>query len=344
METPTWDIIKKTISTSCSAPTRPRYVLHALSVPSSFMVEGNAIDINVYYDPKKPTPSTDHRHGSKTVTTFSLTGYSSRRPHSLLCATDIVTGKLGDFRSDMSPCPPFFSPSLSHVNLPRLRELDDIFPPAAPSNSTTYSLHPIGSCESFPRSATFFSETRRSMPLATYGYHNSLPLSKTTLQYQYGLQDLSLIVGGCLPDWLPVRLHTGATTSRRPRRSTSRPHCNVRYTPEQVGCIDYLRDNCGLSWREVAEKYASIFPGDAEQGHERGAQGLQGVYYRKNRRMSIHAHKRQCESVGMSLIPLGNPNRTDADDNEDAGRARQWQHEATAHQKKCKQAPNGSRD
>ncbi|WQF76898.1 hypothetical protein CDEST_01912 [Colletotrichum destructivum] len=308
-----------------------------------FMVQGNAMDINVCCDPKKPTPSMDQRHGSKTVPTFSLTDYSSSKPLSLPCATDTVTGKLGGFRSDMSPRPPSFSLQGFQVILPRLRELD-ILPPAALSNSTTYSLDPIGSCESLPRSATLSSETRRSMPLTTYEYYHSLPLPKATPQYQHGPQDLSLVVGSCLPGWLPVSFHTGATTSRRPRRSTSRPHCNVRYTPEQVECIDYLRDDCGLSWREVAEKYASIFPGDAEQGHKRGAQGLQGVYYRKNRQMSIHAHKRQCESVGMSLIPLGNHNRTDADDTEDAGRARQWQHEATAHQKKCKQAPNDSRD
>ncbi|KZL79185.1 hypothetical protein CI238_13532, partial [Colletotrichum incanum] len=199
------------------------------------------MDINVCYDPKKPTPSTDHRHGSETGTTFSLTDYSSSKPVALPWAPDNVAGKLG--------------------------------------------AHPVGPCGSFSGSATLSSETRRSKPLTAYGHYNGLPLSNATSEYQHGAQDLSLVSGGFLPDWLPAGLRTGATASRRPRRSTSRPHCNVRYTPEQVCCIDYLRDDCRLSWKEVAEKYASVFPGDAEQGHKRGTQGLQGVYYRNNKRM-----------------------------------------------------------
>ncbi|KAJ3951779.1 hypothetical protein N0V92_011796, partial [Colletotrichum tropicale] len=53
----------------------------------------------------------------------------------------------------------------------------------------------------------------------------------------------------------------------------------------QVDFIDYFRVDHHLSWKEVEAKYASVFPEDAAKGHKRGPQGLQGVYYRKNKQI-----------------------------------------------------------
>ncbi|KDN60008.1 hypothetical protein CSUB01_08019 [Colletotrichum sublineola] len=288
------------------------------------------------YDHKRPTPSTDHPRGSTTADGFSLTEYSGSKQASLPCVRNSLSGYLGDIRSGMSARPPPFSSERPQVNLPRLRELDDASFPAELSKSVIYSSRSIGFCGSFPRSAMVFPKTRASMPPTAHGRTSGLSLSRATSQGHHGAREWPLLDRGFLPDWHSVTLHTGATASRRPRRSTGRAHCNVKYTPEQVVHISYLRDDCGLSWKEVAEEYASAFPEDAEQGHKRGPLGLQGIYYRQNKRSSHHAQKRQCGGIGMIFLPACHPDRTITDDNEGTGRARQRHHEAD-HQKRCEQ-------
>ncbi|KAL0929501.1 uncharacterized protein CTRU02_212535 [Colletotrichum truncatum] len=248
---------------------------------------------DVYYSPKEPTLSADHNgHVSKIVSTPYLTEYSSSQSPYLPDATESVAGKLRGFRSELSPRPSSPSPRQLQVNLPRLRDLD-IFHPAKASNSTTsmtssmtYSPRLVGSCESFPRPATLSSDTQSPIPLATNGCCNGLPLSNATPQCQHRSQNSPLAVEGCLLNWLPASPQTSAPASRRRRRPTSRPHCNVRYTSEQLDCIDNLHGS-GLSWERITEEYNAMFPSDAEKGHERRPQGLQGVFYRRNKQASI---------------------------------------------------------
>ncbi|KAK1977579.1 hypothetical protein LZ30DRAFT_802627 [Colletotrichum cereale] len=289
------------------------------------------------YDPKKPTPSMDDPRGLTTVDDSSLTNYSGGKLASLACVRNSLSSHLGSKRAstlgDISPCPPPFSSERFQVNLPRLRELDDVFHPAELSNSVTYSSRSIRSYKSFPRSAMLFPKTRTYMPPATHRCSSGLSLSKATSQDYHGALEWPLVDGGFLPDWLPVTPHTGAAAQRRPRRSTSRSHCNVAYPPKQVGYISYLRDNCDISWKEVAEAYASVFSEDAKQGHKRRPQNLQGIF-REKKRIFNHGQKRQYGSVGMISLPLGNHGRTNTDDNKDTGRARQRHHKAD-HQKRC---------
>ncbi|KAK2005259.1 hypothetical protein LZ32DRAFT_546439, partial [Colletotrichum eremochloae] len=61
--------------------------------------------------------------------------------------------------------------------------------------------------------------------------------------------------------------------------------CNVKYTTEQIDFIDYFRVDHQLSWKDVEVIYAAAFPEDAAKGYKRGPQGLQGVYYRKNKQI-----------------------------------------------------------
>lgn len=79
---------------------------------------------------------------------------------------------------------------------------------------------------------------------------------------------------------------TTSTSARRPKRkSPTGPRCNVKYTTQQIDFIDYFRVDHQLSWKDVEVKYAAVFPEDAAKGHKRGPQGLQGVYYRKNKQI-----------------------------------------------------------
>ncbi|GJC90460.1 hypothetical protein ColLi_13298 [Colletotrichum liriopes] len=78
---------------------------------------------------------------------------------------------------------------------------------------------------------------------------------------------------------------TGPTSGRRPRKSPTGPRCNVKYTTQQIDFIDYFRVDRQFSWKKVEDEYAAIFPEDAANGYKRGPQGLQGVYYRKNKQI-----------------------------------------------------------
>ncbi|KZL88082.1 hypothetical protein CI238_10856 [Colletotrichum incanum] len=78
---------------------------------------------------------------------------------------------------------------------------------------------------------------------------------------------------------------TRLTSARRPRKSPTGPRCNVKYTIQQIDFIDYFRVDHQLSWKDVEVKYAAVFPEDAAKGYRRGPQGLQGVYYRKNKQI-----------------------------------------------------------
>ncbi|KZL70976.1 hypothetical protein CT0861_07764 [Colletotrichum tofieldiae] len=80
---------------------------------------------------------------------------------------------------------------------------------------------------------------------------------------------------------------TGSISVRRPRNSRGGTRCNVKYTDQQIDFIDYFRVDQHLSWKEVEAKYAAAFPEDAAKGHKRGPQGLQGVYYRKNKQIPV---------------------------------------------------------
>ncbi|KAK2035742.1 hypothetical protein LZ31DRAFT_485972 [Colletotrichum somersetense] len=78
---------------------------------------------------------------------------------------------------------------------------------------------------------------------------------------------------------------TGPTPGRKQRKSPTGIRCNVKYTNEQIDFIDYWRVDHQLPWKEVGAKYAAQFPQDATNGHKRGPQGLQGVYYRTNKQI-----------------------------------------------------------
>ncbi|KAK1975878.1 hypothetical protein LZ30DRAFT_693271 [Colletotrichum cereale] len=84
--------------------------------------------------------------------------------------------------------------------------------------------------------------------------------------------------------WILTPTATGSISSRKRRKGT---HCNVKYTTQQIDFIDYFRVDQHFSWKEVEVKYSAVFPGDAAQGYKRGPQGLQGVYYRKNKQIPV---------------------------------------------------------
>ncbi|KAF6842457.1 hypothetical protein CMUS01_03101 [Colletotrichum musicola] len=182
------------------------------------------------------------------------------------------------------------SSSSSQITLPRLRELDlrlpeAEFPPPPPSAGFLGSFSgprrtSIESLTSFPDSRLdcTSSPTAYRMPLPPMAYPDALP--SPTLSHRNPLSP-----PGRRLQRLPVTMRTGSSPSRRPRRSPTGSRCNVKYTIQQVDFIDYFRVDHHLSWKEVEAKYASIFPEDAAKGHKRGPQGLQGVYYRKNKQI-----------------------------------------------------------
>nr|XP_036584671.1 uncharacterized protein CTRU02_05153 [Colletotrichum truncatum]KAF6794321.1 hypothetical protein CTRU02_05153 [Colletotrichum truncatum] len=180
--------------------------------------------------------------------------------------------------------------SNSQITLPRLRELDLRLPepefPSAPSSSSFMgslngprrtSLESIGS---FPETRIDVSSpTAFRMPIPPMAYPDALP-SPTHRSHPLSPP------GRRLQQRLPVTMRTGGSSpNRRPRRSPTGSRCNVKYTIQQVDFIDYFRVDHHLSWKEVEAKYASVFPEDAAKGHKRGPQGLQGVYYRKNKQI-----------------------------------------------------------
>ncbi|KAK1598516.1 uncharacterized protein LY79DRAFT_665712 [Colletotrichum navitas] len=105
-------------------------------------------------------------------------------------------------------------------------------------------------------------------------HHSHSLTSPRRLQHRLPVTALRTPNGACSP-------------SRRPRRSPTGSRCNVKYTIQQVDFIDYFRVDHHLSWKEVEAKYAAVFPEDAAKGHKRGPQGLQGVYYRKNKQIPV---------------------------------------------------------
>ncbi|KAK1980478.1 hypothetical protein LZ30DRAFT_750714 [Colletotrichum cereale] len=201
----------------------------------------------------------------------------------------------------------------SIITLPRLRELDlrplepeftpsPSFLPPSSSSSISGAAPRRSSLESIGTSS--FTEPRLelasppayripmppmaypdALPSPTHGvshhhhhHHHSHPhhshalTSPRRLQHRLPVTALQTPNGACSP-------------SRRPRRSPTGSRCNVKYTIQQVDFIDYFRVDHHLSWKEVEAKYAAVFPEDAAKGHKRGPQGLQGVYYRKNKQI-----------------------------------------------------------
>jgi hypothetical protein len=75
-----------------------------------------------------------------------------------------------------------------------------------------------------------------------------------------------------------IRREFPQTTSRR--KDSKIPHCNKRYTVEQMHFIRYLKVDCSKSWSVIAREVAKYFP---EEGISREVQGVQGVYYRQNK-------------------------------------------------------------
>ncbi|TDZ31293.1 hypothetical protein C8035_v001786 [Colletotrichum spinosum] len=182
----------------------------------------------------------------------------------------------------------FTSAKDTQITLPRLRELDlrlpePEFPPQVPA--TFISSLPgtrrtsLDSPISFhdPRMIDIPSPTAYRMPMPPMAYPDALPSPTMNPLSPPGHRRLHR---------LPVTLRTGGSSPhRRPRRSPTGSRCNVKYTIQQVDFIDYFRVDHHLSWKEVEAKYASVFPEDAAKGHKRGPQGLQGVYYRKNKQI-----------------------------------------------------------
>ncbi|KAK2059437.1 hypothetical protein LY76DRAFT_512164 [Colletotrichum caudatum] len=207
----------------------------------------------------------------------------------------------------------------SIITLPRLRELDlrplehEFIPSPSflpPSSSTTISGAAAGqrrsSLESIGTSS--FTEPRLELasppayriPMPPMAYPDALPSPTPGVshhhhhhqhqhQHSHPHHSHALTSPRRLQHRLPVtalRTPNGACSpSRRPRRSPTGSRCNVKYTIQQVDFIDYFRVDHHLSWKEVEAKYAAVFPEDAAKGHKRGPQGLQGVYYRKNKQI-----------------------------------------------------------
>ncbi|KAK1656602.1 hypothetical protein BDP55DRAFT_639493 [Colletotrichum godetiae] len=201
-----------------------------------------------------------------------------------------------DFGSELPSCPPILSCGRPQISLPRLRELD-IFSSFRLSASATYWPHTTRSPEGFRVSAA-----QGPVPLAAYSDQSPPSLSTAARHYWHGPQELTA-VRGYGPDRLSGNLQSREPTPRRhhrPRRPSSHPHCNRPYTIEQVDFIAYFRDDLRLLWRTVEEKFAAVFPRDANQGHRRRAAGLQGVYYRHGKQSS----ERHCRSRGQKTTDL----------------------------------------
>ncbi|OLN94039.1 hypothetical protein CCHL11_03411 [Colletotrichum chlorophyti] len=186
----------------------------------------------------------------------------------------------------------------AQITLPRLRELDLRLPEPelapSPSFMSSSTASSITSSTSGPRRSSTesftFPESRPlevsspaayRIPMPPMAYPDALP--SPTLGQSHHRNPLS--PPRRLQRLPPVTLRTGASPNRRPRRSPTGSRCNVKYTIQQVDFIDYFRVDHHLSWKEVEAKYASVFPEDAAKGHKRGPQGLQGVYYRKNKQI-----------------------------------------------------------
>ncbi|GJC95226.1 hypothetical protein ColKHC_04052 [Colletotrichum higginsianum] len=171
------------------------------------------------------------------------------------------------------------------ITLPRLRDLDlrplesdftsspSFLPPSSSSSISGTGLR-RSSIDSVGTSS--FTEPRIDIS-SPPAYRMPLP-PMPPMAYPDALPSPTLVTA--------LRTSSGACSpSRRPRRSPTGSRCNVKYTIQQVDFIDYFRVDHHLSWKEVEAKYASVFPEDAAKGHKRGPQGLQGVYYRKNKQI-----------------------------------------------------------
>ncbi|KAI1854567.1 hypothetical protein JX265_007562 [Neoarthrinium moseri] len=80
------------------------------------------------------------------------------------------------------------------------------------------------------------------------------------------------------------------------------PHCNKRYTREQMDFIRYLKVDVILTWNEIAHQVQQYFP-DSE--FERGTQGVQGVYYRQNKNLPVV----DLETNALKYLPNGHIDR-----------------------------------
>ncbi|KAF9874072.1 hypothetical protein CkaCkLH20_08444 [Colletotrichum karsti] len=273
------------------------------------------MDVDVRYDSK---PAGGQRHDVEVATTLaSMASFNIKSPtlpsptqsFSSVKSEGMTRSANSQFSSPepRSPDLPSVNTQLSFskdasssnsssqiITLPRLRELDLRLPepefPPPPPNSATF-MSPLSggprrtsleSINSFPETRIDISSpTAYRMPIPPMAYPDALP-SPT---HRGGGHPLSPPVGRRLTQRFPVTLRTGSSPSRRPRRSPTGSRCNVKYTIQQVDFIDYFRVDHHLSWKEVEAKYASVFPEDAAKGHKRGPQGLQGVYYRKNKQI-----------------------------------------------------------
>ncbi|KZL86799.1 hypothetical protein CI238_13053 [Colletotrichum incanum] len=208
------------------------------------------------------------------------------------------------------------SSTASIITLPRLRELD--LRPLEPEFIPSPSFLPPSSSSSIsgagPRRSSIdsigtssFTEPRLDLssppayriPIPPMAYPDALPSPTPSASHHHhhhhhhhhshSHHSHPLSSPRLLQHRLPVTAlrtsNSACSPSRRPRRSPTGSRCNVKYTIQQVDFIDYFRVDHHLSWKEVEAKYAAVFPEDAAKGHKRGPQGLQGVYYRKNKQI-----------------------------------------------------------
>ncbi|WYZ40544.1 hypothetical protein EsH8_IV_000885 [Colletotrichum jinshuiense] len=181
----------------------------------------------------------------------------------------------------------FTKDSTAQITLPRLRELDLRLPEPEFAPSPGFMTSMAGTRRSSIESLGPFPEPRMDLssptayriPMPPMAYPDALPSPTLSNSHRNPLSPSRRL------QRLPVTLRTGCSPSRRPRRSPTGSRCNVKYTIQQVDFIDYFRVDHHLSWKEVEAKYAAVFPEDAAKGHKRGPQGLQGVYYRKNKQI-----------------------------------------------------------
>ncbi|GKT88287.1 hypothetical protein Ct61P_06137 [Colletotrichum tofieldiae] len=188
------------------------------------------------------------------------------------------------------------------ITLPRLRELD--LRPLEPEFIPSPSFLPPSSSSSIsgagPRRSSIdsigtssFTEPRLDLssppayriPMPPMAYPDALPSPTPAPPTTTTTTITTLTLTTPILSPRPAASSTGYRPSRRPRRSPTGSRCNVKYTIQQVDFIDYFRVDHHLSWKEVEAKYAAVFPEDAAKGHKRGPQGLQGVYYRKNKQI-----------------------------------------------------------
>ncbi|KAK1727369.1 uncharacterized protein BDZ83DRAFT_717886 [Colletotrichum acutatum] len=233
--------------------------------------------------PTLPSPtqsftSIKTNHFTTTMTRSTNSQFSSPEPRS---------PDLPSVNSQLS----FTKDSTAQITLPRLRELDlrlpepefvpspSFMPSAMTGGPRRSSIDSLGSFQE-PR-IDLSSPTAYRIPMPPMAYPDALPSPTFSNSHRNPLSPPSRR----LQHRLPVTLRTGCSPSRRPRRSPTGSRCNVKYTIQQVDFIDYFRVDHHLSWKEVEAKYASVFPEDAAKGHKRGPQGLQGVYYRKNKQI-----------------------------------------------------------